>query len=142
MQAHKEATSGSRGHSVRRNSAFSLLTRILPNQKIEHKMAEAIHGVTSARYDGSGSSPPQTPEKTGRKSTSVKEDRDQSADELDQNIYADRKSSAGHSLRPRKALTLSIKAAENGDKMKLRNALVCFSVTCISTFSLKSKAFI
>jgi hypothetical protein len=72
---------------------------------------------------------------------SIKEDRDQSADELDQIIYADRKSSAGHSLRPRKALTLSIKAAENADKTKSRGASVCFYVSSLSTFNLKSGAF-
>lgn len=140
MQAHKEGISGPQGRSVRRNTASSLLARILPNQNIEHKMAATNHSlkpkaqVTYAQYDGPGSSPPQTPEKLGRKFTIVKDDRDQSADELDQIIYADRKSSAGHILRPRKSLTLSIKAAENGDKAKSKVASVC-SLCLVLAFS-------
>lgn len=125
MKAHKEGTFGSQGHYVRRNTASSLLARILPNQKIEHKMVAANHNlkpkaqVSYAQYDGPG---------------------DQSADELDQIIYADRKSSAGHSLRPRKSLTLSMKAIENGDK-KSKAASVCLSLSCLSTFNFKSEAF-
>lgn len=118
---------------MRRNTASSLLAKILPNQNIEHKMATASRslkpkGLSYAQYDGSGSSPPQTPERSSRRFTSVRDDKDQSADELDQIIYADRKSSAGHSLRPRKSLTLSVKAAQNGDKTKTKAASVCLSI--------------
>jgi hypothetical protein len=123
MQAHKEGISGSQSYPARRNTASSLLARILPNQKFEHKMAAANHTLKPkayAQYDGPG---------------------DQSADELDQIIYADRKSLAGHSLRPRKSLALSMKAAENGDKTKSKAASVCLSLFCLSTFNFKSKAF-
>src|SRR5580658_2725931 len=108
MQAHKEGIPGSQGRFVRRNTGSSLFARIFPKQNIEHKMATANHSpksktqVTYAQYDGPGSSPLQTPEKSSRKFITIKDDSDQSADELDQMIYADRKSSAGHSLRPRK----------------------------------------
>jgi hypothetical protein len=147
MQAHKEGNSGSQGRFVRRNTASSLLARILPNQNIEHKMATANHSlrpkaqVAYAQSDGSGSSPPQAPAKSSRKFIGVKDDKDQSADELDQIVYADRKSSAGHSLRPRQSLTLSIKAAENGDKAKSKAVSVCFSVSCLSTCNFKIEDF-
>ncbi len=146
MQARKEGTSGSQGRSARRNTASSLLARILPNQNLEHKMATASRGLKSkayvalTQYDGAGSSPPQTPERSSLKFTSVKDDKDQSADELDQIIYADRKSSAGHSLRPRKSLTLSAKAAENGDRTKSKAASVCLSVFYLGTFRSTSGA--
>ena len=131
-----QATSGSQGHPVRRNTASSLFARILPNKNFEHKMATASHNLKSktnvayAQYDGSGYSTLKTPDKSGRKFMSVKDDKDDSADELDQIIYADRKSSAGHRLRPRKSLTLSIKAAENGDKTMPRAVSVCNHLTC------------
>lgn len=147
MQAHKEGIPGSQSCSVRRNTVSSLFTRIFPNQNIEHKMATANHSlkpkaqVTYAQYDGPGSSPLQTPEKSSRKFIAIKDDSDQSADELDQIIYADRKSLAGHSLRPRKALTLSIKAAENGDKAKSKPASVCLSVFCFRTSNFNSEEF-
>jgi hypothetical protein len=132
MQAYKEGTSSTQSHSVRRSTASSLLARILPNQNIEHKMRSANHSlrrkapVTYAESNGSAPSPVHTPAKPTRKSIIII-DEEQSEDELDQIVYAERKSSAGHSLRPRKSLILSAKAAENGDKTKSKSASVSVS---------------
>jgi hypothetical protein len=146
MQAQHGRHSGSQGQPARLNTASSLLARILPNQNFEHKMATATRGLKSrgfsyAQYDGTGSSPPQTHERSTQNYISVRDDKDESADELDQIIYADRKSSAGHSLRPRKSLTLSVKAAENGDKTKFKAASVCLSVSSLINLNFSIEAF-
>lgn len=128
MQAQKEGAFGLQSHSVRQSKASSLLARILPNQNIEHKMASMNHSIRQkapvayAESNASDPSPVQTPVKPTRKSVTINDD--QSEDELDQIVYAERKSSTGHSLRPRKSLTLSVKAAENGDKKNSKSASV------------------
>lgn len=69
--------------------------------------------ISYAESKGSAPSAPPTPEKSREEFVAV-DAVEESEDELIK--YVERKSSGRHSLRPRSSLTLSLKAAENGDR--------------------------
>lgn len=106
-----------------RHTASSILAKFLPNQRTHHKMdaarptlRERGQGQPSyAESDASVESSLPTTPVNGARSVIVLGDEIE-ADQDDEILYADRKSTAGHGLRPKKSLNLSLKAIENGDK--------------------------
>ncbi len=134
MQAPTEGLAGSSRPSARRNTASSLLARILPNQNLEHKMAAAGHSLRAQMpisYTESDTSATSPFSSSARPSHISLIDGAERPDDEDQIQYNERRSSAGHSLRPRGALTQSIKAAENGDKKKVGLANFSEDITLV-----------
>lgn len=129
MQIPGEGLSSSEIPTVRRSTASSLLAKFLPNQKVEHKMAAAKNSLRSklsiSYAESAGSIPSAHPTQGKSRGELVVVDAvEESEDELIK--YVERKSSGRHRLRPRSSLTLSLKAAENGDRNSTKATDVSF----------------
>ena len=126
----KIASEGQSGFPTERHStASSLLAKFLPNQRVEHKMAAAKPSLRSkpsisyAESEGSTPSVPQTPEKSREGFVAIDAE-EESEDELIK--YVERKSSGRHSLRSRRSLIMSSKAAENAERKANKATHVSF----------------
>lgn len=134
------STTTSPDRIVVRHTASSILAKFLPNQRTHHKMEaagrslreRALEQPSYAETDVSeDSSLPSTPIITSRADIQLGDELE-AADE-DEILYADRKSPAGHSLRPRQSLSLSLKASENGDKKATPISSVSRTSMCFQT---------
>lgn len=99
-------------------------------------MAAAKRSKPSTSYAESNGPAPSAPP-TLEKSCVAVDTVEESEDELIK--YVQRKSSGRHSLRPRSALTLSLKAAENGDRKPNNAADVSLSMLLDDTITFTSE---